>query len=105
MILGVVSTGVVTPMECPVGHYCSAGTETANQYPCDAGYYSNITGLTDRSECTSCPPGQYCEVTGKSSYAHRFLSYTLSSHILICIRFFQKLVCYFFINIRCSKLY
>ena len=39
----------VNPTICPQGYYCPAGTEFAEQYPCDEGTYNNDTGeyLTD----------------------------------------------------------
>ena len=34
----------VNPTICPPGFYCPAGTEFAEQYPCDEGTYNNDTG-------------------------------------------------------------
>ena len=44
--------------ECPAGYYCPVGTT----YPegCPVGTYSEVTGLSDVSECLPCPPGRYC---------------------------------------------
>ena len=40
---------------CPVGHYCPQGTTVP--LPCDAGTFSNVTGL---DTCLQCPAGFYC---------------------------------------------
>ncbi|XP_071958738.1 uncharacterized protein [Antedon mediterranea] len=53
--------GVVTPKDCPAGFYCPNGTETARQYPCPIGTYSNTTNLENITECRACPQGFYCE--------------------------------------------
>ena len=44
---------------CPAGGYCLKGTVTP--YPCPAGTFSNVSGASDNSSCTSCTPGYYCE--------------------------------------------
>lgn len=51
--------------ECPTGHYCPKNTSLANQYPCPAGTYSNVTGNTKIEDCKPCPPGRYCPIPGK----------------------------------------
>lgn len=55
------SHGVVTPKDCLAGFYCPNGTETARQYPCPVGTYSNTTNLENVTECRLCPQGFYCE--------------------------------------------
>lgn len=44
---------------CPEGYYCPNGTGYDWQ-PCPAGTYSDVTGLTQESECTTCLGGYYC---------------------------------------------
>lgn len=44
---------------CPRGYYCPAQTG-ADWKPCPAGTYSNETSLFDASQCTDCPPGEFC---------------------------------------------
>ena len=34
----------VVPSDCPAGHYCPAGTEYSDQYPCPLGTHNNATG-------------------------------------------------------------
>lgn len=45
---------------CLPGHYCPPGTAYPNQFPCLAGTYSDVTNLTDSSECKACPAGGAC---------------------------------------------
>ena len=58
---GAPSHGVVTPKDCLPGFYCPNGTESARQYPCPVGKYSNTSNLESGSECRLCPQGFYCE--------------------------------------------
>eukprot|EP00002_Diphylleia_rotans_P010730 TRINITY_DN2129_c0_g1_i2.p1 TRINITY_DN2129_c0_g1~~TRINITY_DN2129_c0_g1_i2.p1 ORF type:complete len:5186 (-),score=657.71 TRINITY_DN2129_c0_g1_i2:603-16160(-) len=51
---------------CPPGHYCPPGTQSATQYPCPSGTYSNSHGLGAIGECLACPPGWYCDVASTS---------------------------------------
>ena len=44
---------------CPAGYYCPAGTGI-NWKSCPLGTYSNISGLSEETECTPCPGGYYC---------------------------------------------
>jgi hypothetical protein len=44
----------VTQYDCPVGHYCPNGTQTATEWPCPAGTFNNGTGLRSASECLPC---------------------------------------------------
>ncbi|XP_071958404.1 uncharacterized protein [Antedon mediterranea] len=57
----------VTPLDCPVGHYCPESTGYADQYPCPAGSYNNLTGQPNSTNCEYCPPGMYCEGAGLSA--------------------------------------
>ena len=50
---------------CPVGHYCPAGTRFDTEYPCPQGTYNPDTMTTNSSACLYCPPGEYCEGTGR----------------------------------------
>ena len=59
--VGAPSHGVVTPKDCLAGFNCPNGTETARQFPCPVGKYSNTTNLESESECRLCPQGHYCE--------------------------------------------
>ena len=52
------------PTPCPEGHYCPEGTNRSTQYPCPAGTYNNVTGLSAVSGCAACSPGAYCETAG-----------------------------------------
>lgn len=49
---------------CPQGYYCPNGTSFATEFPCPNGTFSNLTGLTDSTECTPCTPGHYCNQPG-----------------------------------------
>ncbi len=49
---------------CPEGFYCPPGTSFSSQYPCPNGTFSNLTGLSAESECTSCTSGFYCSQPG-----------------------------------------
>lgn len=57
--------GVVKPLDCLPGYYCLSGTETAKQFPCPNGTFSNQTGLSSYKECTPCPGGQFCANPGR----------------------------------------
>nr|XP_054760934.1 uncharacterized protein LOC129267226 [Lytechinus pictus] len=59
--VGAPSHGVVMPKVCPAGFYCPNGTETAREFPCPVGTYSNTTELESEAECRDCPEGFYCE--------------------------------------------
>ena len=52
---------------CPIGHYCTAGTTSANENPCPAGTYSLSRGLRAEGECQPCPEGFFCK-RGTSAY-------------------------------------
>ncbi|CAH1789583.1 unnamed protein product [Owenia fusiformis] len=65
---------------CLPGYYCPVGSKRADEVPCTEGYYcelatldpapcpngtySNITLLSDISQCTDCTPGYYCNGLG-----------------------------------------
>lgn len=52
--------------QCPIGHYCPAGTGFDWQQ-CPVGTYNNETGLTSSAECSPCPGGRYCDSLGMST--------------------------------------
>ena len=62
------------PQLCSPGHYCEGSTGTfgagaiyeVTENPCDAGTYSNKSGLSSQSQCTSCDGGQFCTGGGTS---------------------------------------
>lgn len=58
--------GVVsyTAYPCIAGYFCPNSTTFAEQYPCDYGTYSNLTGLASQSECSPCLGGYYCGERG-----------------------------------------
>ena len=45
---------------CPEGYFCPEGTGF-DWEQCPIGTYNNDTGLTNASECKSCPGGWYCD--------------------------------------------
>ena len=59
----------VTPVTCPAGYYCPAGTNVYTSFPCPAGSYSNFYGLFSASQCSTCPAGAYCS-SGHTSYTN-----------------------------------
>ena len=54
------STGDFTQHPCPGGYWCSSGQSSGTVNPCPAGTYSVTVGLSQASQCASCPPGKYC---------------------------------------------
>ena len=52
--------GIITPRDCPAGHYCLAGTKYFNQYPCDNGTYSASTENESQDDCEICTDGNWC---------------------------------------------
>ena len=57
--------GIDEPLQdCSVGHFCPAGTKYPAQYDCPPGTYTDQTNLTASGECSTCPPGYYCEGGG-----------------------------------------
>ena len=56
-----------SPIVCPVGSYCLAGTRYANEYLCPSGTYNPSVGLHNVSSCKSCIAGMYCEGSGLST--------------------------------------
>lgn len=72
------------PLPCGRGFYCPSGS--ANQHPCPAGTYGNMSGLVEQWQCSACDPGMYCKGTGMmhpicltpidylSDIRHRYLS-------------------------------
>ena len=47
---------------CPAGSYCPEGS--IGPVPCPIGTYSNVSGLWNEMQCTSCTPGLYCDTPG-----------------------------------------
>ncbi|XP_046718698.1 zonadhesin isoform X3 [Silurus meridionalis] len=60
-------SGTTTPVPCPVGHYCPAGTKSGHEFPCPAGTYSNEFGMSSVGQCIPCPSGLYCGSSGLST--------------------------------------
>ncbi|CAN0099917.1 unnamed protein product, partial [Heterosigma akashiwo] len=60
----------VEPSDCPEGYYCPSGTEFGEQYACPLGTFSNLTRLTNSSECNPCLPGFYCPYTAQTQPEH-----------------------------------
>ncbi|KAG7455700.1 SCO-spondin-like isoform X1, partial [Solea senegalensis] len=54
--------GTGTPLVCPEGFYCPEGISAPE--PCPEGTFSSRSALSDRSECSSCGGGQYCNSVG-----------------------------------------
>uniref|UniRef100_A0A7M5XIK9 Tyrosine-protein kinase ephrin type A/B receptor-like domain-containing protein n=1 Tax=Clytia hemisphaerica TaxID=252671 RepID=A0A7M5XIK9_9CNID len=50
----------ITPVRCPPGYYCSAGSGYEHIKPCPLGTWDENGGLAEESECTECPPTKYC---------------------------------------------
>ena len=63
--LGINGTGVVTPTDCPQGHYCPLSTPSSTSYPCPIGTFNNDTKLQASTSCLPCTAGFYCEAPGK----------------------------------------
>ena len=47
---------------CPVGYYCPAGTVEA--LPCPLGTFGSVAGLEEKSDCSDCPGGYFCDEEG-----------------------------------------
>ncbi|EDO39339.1 predicted protein, partial [Nematostella vectensis] len=56
-------TGEAYGNVCPAGHYCPIGTTTP--FKCPPGTFNNKTKGTHPTDCSPCPPGQYCEGYGR----------------------------------------
>ncbi|OAF72051.1 hypothetical protein A3Q56_00182 [Intoshia linei] len=56
--------GTVNPIICPKGHFCPKRSFDKNTNPCEAGKYSDVTGLKISTECKLCTVGKYCEGVG-----------------------------------------
>ena len=68
--LGINGTGVVTPTDCPQGHYCPLSTPSSTSYPCPIGTFNNDTKLQASTSCLPCTAGFYCEAPGKILHVH-----------------------------------
>lgn len=82
--IGAPSHGVVTPKICPIGFYCPNGTQTARQYPCNDGTYSNQTGLEAFEQCLPCPEGYYCTMENDTAPTGLFFNLLPSDIWLLC---------------------
>ncbi|EDO40915.1 predicted protein, partial [Nematostella vectensis] len=51
-----------TKVRCPEGHYCPKGSEVA--IPCEPGFYLPGFEHKNKSECTLCEAGWYCNISG-----------------------------------------
>lgn len=51
-------------IDCPAGSYCPEGTESATQYLCPNGTFSNRSNIWQREQCQACPPGMFCNGIG-----------------------------------------
>lgn len=47
---------------CPVGHYCPLGSSLYQ--PCPMGYYLDVTGQDELTDCKNCTGGLYCPGSG-----------------------------------------
>ena len=45
---------------CSAGHFCPNGTQFADQFPCDPGFFNPYEGASSQNSCISCLPGKYC---------------------------------------------
>ncbi|KAK3560704.1 hypothetical protein QTP86_014744, partial [Hemibagrus guttatus] len=61
-----IMTGTTTPVPCPVGHYCPAGTKSGHEFLCPVGTYINELGISSVEQCVPCPSGKYCGFSGLS---------------------------------------
>ena len=61
--------GTIIPSACPTGHYCENGTATSTGEPCPVGTYQPLQNRTSLSDCVPCPPGQFCNATGRDAPA------------------------------------
>jgi len=43
--------GAASPVTCPAGYACPAGTAVATQFPCPLGTFNPNTGSVDNSAC------------------------------------------------------
>lgn len=50
--------GATSFISCPAGFFCPTGTSVP--VPCPQGTFSNQLGLSNTSQCMSCPLGKYC---------------------------------------------
>lgn len=60
----------VTPKDCPAGYACAQGTGSlAAASRCPVGTFSSSPLLSLTSQCQTCTPGYYCDVTGLTAPA------------------------------------
>ena len=53
-------SGTITPVACPEGYFCNAGTGDYRIYPCPIGTFRESTGAKNSGECTDCTDTSYC---------------------------------------------
>ncbi|XP_062603182.1 uncharacterized protein LOC134264959 [Saccostrea cucullata] len=56
-------TDNITGNICPVGHYCPSGSSLYQ--PCPMGYYLDVTGQDEFTDCKNCTGGMYCPGSGE----------------------------------------
>ena len=56
------TAGLTSPIDCPKGHYCTAGVTEPTA--CPAGSYLNATGATNGTNCVECPKGTFNPIKG-----------------------------------------
>ncbi|XP_023932215.1 multiple epidermal growth factor-like domains protein 11 [Lingula anatina] len=57
---GATGSPLVEMLICAKGHYCPNGTVSDVQFPCPGGTYNSYTGMSQLSDCKTCPAGQLC---------------------------------------------
>jgi len=56
---------------CPAGYYCPNGTQSAQEFPCPLGTFSNTLGIASVKECSPCPGSYYCDELGQTTYTKK----------------------------------
>nr|XP_047130962.1 uncharacterized protein LOC100202447 isoform X1 [Hydra vulgaris] len=59
--------GNSTILQCPLGKYCEEGQPPTN---CPINYYQNKFGSKALQDCLPCPAGYYCNISGMSDYSY-----------------------------------
>eukprot|EP00347_Sterkiella_histriomuscorum_P018896 403343756 len=55
---------IVSTQTCPKGYYCPASTALYQMFPCELGFYNDLPGLSQSSQCKPCDFGKYCSKRG-----------------------------------------
>ncbi|XP_019743138.1 zonadhesin [Hippocampus comes] len=58
------SSGLSSPLPCPVGFFCPRESPDGRPVPCPKGTYGPSQGLTSEGECLACPAGLFCGSEG-----------------------------------------